>query len=217
MDAFAFIIHPLSAKRDVARKYPLLGRMLPEPVIDFASRFWPPVYISHVTGVRSAATGKEIEGWLLAVPYTVQRMLHLPPTEVYRKIIAAGRMAERLGAQILGLGAYTSVVGDGGVTIARALDLAVTSGDSYTAALAIRATREAMRRMEYDPAAVTLAVVGAAGAIGSIVTQSLAREFGSVLLVGRELRHLEPLSERLRAGGAPEVRLSTEVADIQQA
>ena len=85
MDAFAFIIHPLSAKRDVARKYPLLGRMLPEPVIDFASRFWPPVYISHVTGVRSAATGKEIEGWLLAVPYTVQRMLQLPPTEVYRK------------------------------------------------------------------------------------------------------------------------------------
>ncbi|MBN1919628.1 MAG: shikimate dehydrogenase [Anaerolineae bacterium] len=217
MDAFAFIIHPLSAKRDVARKYPLLGRVLPEPAIDFFSRFWPPVYISHVTGVRSLATGKEIEGWLIAVPYTVQRMLHLSPGEVYRKIIAAGRLAERLGAQVLGLGAYTSVVGDGGVTIARALDIAVTSGDSYTAALAIRAVREAMRRMEYEPAAVTLAVVGATGAIGGVVAEGLAGEVGSLLLIGRDQPRLESVAGRLRAAGAKDLQLSTAVADIQRA
>lgn len=217
MDAFAFIIHPLSPKRDVARKYPFLGRVLPAPAIDFFSRFWPPVYISHVTGVRSVATGKEIEGWLIAVPYTVQRMLHLPPAEVHRKIIAAGRLAERLGAQVLGLGAYTSVVGDGGVTIARALDIAVTSGDSYTAALAIRAVREALRRMEYDLAAVTVAVVGATGAIGSVVAEGLAAEAGSLLLIGRDESRLESIAARLRAAGARECQLSTAVADIQRA
>lgn len=217
MDAFAFIIHPIEPKRDVTRKYPLLGRVLPTPAIDFFSRFWPPVYISHVTGVRSAATGKEIEGWLIAVPYTAQRMLRLPPTEVYRKIIAAGRMAERLGAKILGLGAYTSVVGDGGVTIARALDIPVTSGDSYTAALAVSATLEALRRMDYTPAEVTLAVVGATGAIGGVVAQSLARDVGALLLVGRERQRLESAAESLRAIGAREVRLSTDVADIRQA
>lgn len=217
MDAFAFIIHPLEPKRDVARKYPLLGRVLPEPAIDFFSRFWPPVYISHVTGARSAATGKEIEGWLLAVPYTAQRMLQLPPAEVYRKIIAAGRLAERLGAKVLGLGAYTSIVGDGGVTIARALDIAVTSGDSYTAALAVHATREALRRMEYNPAEITLAVVGASGAIGGVVAQYFAGEVGALLLIGRERRRLEAAAERLQAAGAREVRISTEVADIRQA
>ncbi len=217
MDAFAFIIHPLSPKRDVARKYPLLGRVLPASAIDFFSRFWPPVYISHVTGVRSVATGKEIEGWLIAVPYTVQRMLHLPSAEVYRKIIAAGRLAERLGASILGLGAYTSVVGDGGVTIARALDIAVTSGDSYTAALAIRAVREAMRRMEYDPSAITFAVVGATGAIGGVVAQGLAPEAKTLLLIGRDLQRLETTAARLRVASGCEVQLSTNVADIRQA
>jgi fatty aldehyde-generating acyl-ACP reductase len=49
-------------------------------------------------------------------------MLELPERAVYRKIIQTGHLAEKLGAQILGLGAFTSVVGDAGVTIARALD-----------------------------------------------------------------------------------------------
>ncbi len=46
--------------------------------------------------------------------------MELPERTVYRKIIQTGRLAEKLGAQILGLGAFTSVVGDAGVTIANA-------------------------------------------------------------------------------------------------
>ena len=84
------------------------------------------------------------------MPYTPQRMLALRPEEVYRKIVAAGRLAEGLGAKMLGLGAYTSVVGDGGQTIARELDIAVTTGDSYTAAVSVSATLEAARMMEID-------------------------------------------------------------------
>lgn len=217
MDAFAFIIHPLSPRRDVMRKYPRLGRILPVPAIELLSRFWPPVTISHVTGICSAATGKEIEGWLIAVPFTAQQMLTLPPATVYRRIIAAGRLAERLGARILGLGAYTSVVGDGGVTIARALDIAVTSGDSYTAVLAIHAVREAMRRMAYDPAKVTMAVVGATGAIGGVVAQGLARDAKTMVLVGRDWERLKATGERLRSTGARELRFSTDPSDIRQA
>jgi fatty aldehyde-generating acyl-ACP reductase len=70
MDAFAFIIHPIDPKRDVARKYPVLGKVLPERAIHVLSRFWSPVQLSRVTGARSVATGTEIEGWLIAVPYT---------------------------------------------------------------------------------------------------------------------------------------------------
>jgi fatty aldehyde-generating acyl-ACP reductase len=49
MDNFAFIIHPLDPKRDMKRKFPLLGSLLPVPVINFVSRFFPPLYISHIT------------------------------------------------------------------------------------------------------------------------------------------------------------------------
>ena len=85
-----------------------------ERQIDFFSTFFPPVYISEIEGITSEATGKEIKGWFIACPYTPRRMMELPERTVYRKIIQTGRLAEKLGAQILGLGAFTSVVGDAG-------------------------------------------------------------------------------------------------------
>ncbi|MCD4738964.1 MAG: shikimate dehydrogenase [Anaerolineae bacterium] len=217
MDSFAFIIHPVDPKRDVTRKYPLLGKLLPVDVIHFVSRFWPPLYLSHITGARSAATGKEIEGWLIAVPYTAPRMLRLPSREVYRKIIAAGRMAEELGAQVLGLGAYTAVVGDGGRTIAQALDIAVTTGDSYTAAVAVQALHSAAERMGIDLQQTTVAVVGATGAVGGVVAQKLAREAGRTLLVGRRRERLAEVGERVQASARGEVVLSLDINDIREA
>src|SRR5512136_1129452 len=128
MDTFAFIIHPIDPKRDVSRKYPFLGKILTENQINFFSTFFPPVYISEIEGITSEATGKQIKGWFLACPFTPKRMLELPEEVVYRKIIQTGRLAEKLGANILGLGAFTSVVGDAGITIARALEVPVTTG-----------------------------------------------------------------------------------------
>jgi Predicted dehydrogenase len=139
MDTFAFIIHPIDPKRDVSRKFPLLGRALSVEQINFFSTFFPPVYISTITGIRSAATGKEIKGWFVACPYTPQRMLELPERTVYAKIVQTGKLAQKLGAQVLGLGAFTSVVGDAGVTIAKQLSIPVTTGDSYTVAVAVEA------------------------------------------------------------------------------
>ena len=49
-DTFAFIIHPIHIKEDVARKFPFLGKILTEPQIKFFSRFFPPVYLSEVSG-----------------------------------------------------------------------------------------------------------------------------------------------------------------------
>jgi len=50
-----------------------------------------------------------------------------------KQIIKAGKLLEKQGAQIMGLGAYTSVVKDAGISIAKALDIGVTTGNSYTA------------------------------------------------------------------------------------
>ncbi len=217
MDSFAFIIHPIDPKRDVARKYPRLGKYLSGETIDFLSRFWPPLKISHITGARSRDTNVEIDGWLIAVPYTSARMLSLRPKEVYRKIIAAGRLAESLGAKILGLGAYTSVVGDGGYTVARELDIAVTSGDSYTAAVSVSAVTRAALQVGIDLSENTLAVVGASGAIGGVVSQLLAPKMGRILLVGRDMKHIAPIAERIRSTGHSDVVTSTNIMDIRSA
>ncbi len=217
MDTFAFIIHPIDPKRDVSRKFPLLGRMLSEKQIDFFSTFFPPVYISEIDGITSQATGKEVKGWFIACPYTPRRMLDLPEQTVYRKIIQTGRLAEKLGANILGLGAFTSVVGDAGVTIANALDVPVTTGDSFTVSMAVDAIREAAKVMDIPLGTATAAVVGATGAIGQVCAELLADDVERLYLIGRRTDALHELCERLSVHARAELIPSTTMDVLAQA
>lgn len=214
---FAFVIHPLNPKQDVARKYPLLAKVLPTSLIHFFSRFWPPVYLSHVTGARSEATGKEIEGWLVACPFTARQMLQMSPPVVYKKIVQTGRMAERLGARILGLLAFTSVIGDGGVTIAQRLHIPVTTGRSLTVAVTVEALERAARNRGIQPESAVTAVVGATGTIGSACAEWLAPAVAELVLVGRQDARLAQVAARVRAAGARRVRTSTRIEDIGEA
>ncbi|MBN2469696.1 MAG: shikimate dehydrogenase [Anaerolineae bacterium] len=216
-EPFAFIIHPIDPKKDVSRKWPWLGKLLTRRQVDFFSLFFPPVYISEITGIRSAATGQELRGWFLACPFTPQRMVSLPERMVYNKIIATGRKAERLGARMLGLGAYTSVVGDAGLTIARALDVPVTTGDAYTIDMAVQAVREAARRMNIPLREARAAVVGATGTIGSVCAELLAEDVAHLTLVGRRPEALEAVRERCEDGARATLATSTAMDSIYQA
>lgn len=197
IDSFAFIIHPIDPKRDVSRKFPLLGKLLSEKQINFFSTFFPPVYISQIEGVRSQATGKEIRGWFLACPYAPKRMMELPVSTVYRKIVQTGQMAEKLGAKILGLGAYTSVVGDGGISVARQLDVPVTTGDAYTVAVVVRAVMRAAAEMRINSQQATAVIVGATGAIGRVCAKLLAGKVAKLYLVGRELQKTQQIAREV--------------------
>jgi len=217
MDSFAFIIHPIDAKRDVSRKFPFLGRVLSERQIDFFSTFFPPIYISEIRGVRSEATGKEIKGWFVACPYTPRRMLSLPEKTVYRKITQTGKMAEKLGAKTLGLGAFTSVVGDAGVTIAKGLDIPVTTGDAYTISIAVEAIREAAKLMGINIAQATAAVVGAGGSIGRVCAELLADDVQNLYLLGRNLEPLEKVRQKLDGSSQAKLRVSTDLSLLRDA
>jgi fatty aldehyde-generating acyl-ACP reductase len=217
MDNFAFVIHPVDPKKDVSRKFPLLGAYLPVSAINFLSRYFPPVYVSHITGVCSKATGKEIEGWFVACPLTPQRSMELAPPVVYNKVIQTGRLAEKLGARLLGLGGFTSVVGDGGISIARKLNIPVTTGDSYTIATALQASRLAAARMGIDLAQATAAVVGAAGTIGRVCAQLIAHDVPQLLLVGRRMEPLAEVAELVHRQSSTEIRISSDMQDLSEA
>ncbi len=215
-DTFAFIIHPINPKRDVSRKFPLLGKVLTEGQVNFFSAYFPPVYISEINGVRSQATGREVKGWFIACPFTPQRMLQLPVNMVYDKIVACGHKAEKLGARIMGLGAYTSVVGDAGQTIADRLDLPVTTGDSYTIMIAVEAVRKAAEVMGIPLHEATAAVVGATGSIGNVCAQMLANDVAELILVGKRADAVEEVREKCESRRAT-VRTGTDMNLIYDA
>lgn len=216
MERFAFIIHPLDPKRDVARKFKVLGRLLPVAWIHFFSRYFPPLYISQIRGVRSAMGG-EAEGWLLACPYTPQRMLTLDVEEVYGKIVRTARMGERLGARIVGLGAFTSVVGDAGLTVAKRLGIPVTTGNSYAVVTAIQTLAQAAARLDVPMAGSTLAVVGATGSIGRACARYAARWGVRLLALGRNEERLRALARSFAEQGLPQPDLTTEVTELRRA
>lgn len=203
MNRFAFIIHPLEAC-DVARKY-AVTRILPPRFVESLVRLMPPVVASHISGIRSRYA--EAEGWFIAVPLTASQFLSLPEEYVLRRIIKAGRIAERLGAQILGLGAFTSVVADAGITVSRNLSIPVTTGNSYTVATAIEGTKEAARLMGIDLKEAAACIVGATGSIGSACAVLLGREVKDLVLVGRNEVRLDVIARRIveSCGIAPTV------------
>ena len=218
MDTFAFIIHPIDPKRDISRKYPFLARIVNDWIIYEVAPLFPPVYLSEVEGITSLATGKQIKGWLIACPLTPKHFLQLPEKRVYRKIIETGRLAEKLGAKILGLGAYTSVIGDAGVTVANALDIPVTTGDSYTVAVAVQSLKQAAQVMGIQLENASAAVVGATGAIGKACSALLANDVAELYMVSRHEPELVQYRDHLIAGGASaSLHVSTNIEVLREA
>ncbi len=207
MDRFSFIIHPITP-RDFARKFPLVEK-LPNPILEKIARIVPPFKVSEITGVKSPHN--EVNGSFVACPLSGDQMMDLPTDYVLRKIIQAGKVAEKHGAKIVGLGALTAVVGDAGITVAKNLDIPVTTGNSYTVATAIEGVKKASDQMGYDYKNAKICIVGGGGSIGSVTAQYLAREVRFLTVVGRDLKRLHNVAEKILNDSGLAVSISKKV------
>lgn len=190
---YAFIIHPLS-QRDLFR-HPLTRPMirLPKPLINQVEHGLaaaPGFFYGRITGVRSEATGVYAEGIIYSLGATPREMLAAKPEVIYRKILAISEDAVKRGAKIMGLGAFTKIVGDAGVTIAARSSIPVTTGNSLSAAATLWAAKEACRKMGFlkpipgDPIRVdgTVMIIGATGSIGKACTSVLGASFSTIII-----------------------------------
>lgn len=201
-NTFGFIFHPILIREHVNKKFPPLGTILPISVINWACQFFPPQYISEITGITSDDTGQSARGWFVAAPYTPQALHDLPLEKVYSKIVDTINLAERKGANIMGLGAHIAVVGDAGKTIAERVSIPVTTGNSYTVAIAVDSMIEAANIMNIDLSTSTIAIVGATGSIGKACARVFADLCGELILVGRDTEktnHVRELCEGKKA------------------
>jgi predicted amino acid dehydrogenase len=210
---FAFVIHPLSQEQFKLEKTVKPFIKIPGAVdaVEKIVAYAPPWVYSKITGIKSP-TGAEAEGWLITVGGTPKQMMSHSPEFTYKRLLMAARMAKRLGAQIMGLGAFTKVVGDAGVTVAKKAHIPITTGNSYSASGALWAAADAVRRMglihieEGEKIRGNTMVFGATGAIGSVCSRLLAMAFDSVYLCGRNIIKLMTLRESILAE-SPDVKI----------
>jgi predicted amino acid dehydrogenase len=197
---FAFVVHPLSIR--FIHRHPQFRwtRWLPDKLVETVAAWLPPAPIGRITGGRSPATGQRIEGWLYGLGATPRQIMSRDARFTYSRLLQAARDAQRHGARILGLGAFTKVVGDAGATVAREAPIAVTSGNSLTIAATLEAAKQGAIRMGVQDLRHGRAmVIGATGAIGSVCARLLAKAIYDVVLVSIEPERLEALERTIRA------------------
>jgi len=207
INRFAFVIHPLSQEYfKKIKPVEMLSRVSPPVFMDAIERvmaYAPPFVYSKVSGIRSP-TGTEAEGWLISVGGTPKEIMSRSPEFTYRRLLDAAEIARKLGAQIMGLGAFTKVVGDAGITVAKRAPLPITTGNSYSASGALWAAHDAMLKIGLvekprgrERVKFKAMVVGATGAIGSVCVRLLVQAATEVYMVSPETAKLLALKESI--------------------
>jgi predicted amino acid dehydrogenase len=213
MSRFAFILHPLTV--DYLGNHPRYRwtRSLPRQWVEIAAAYMPGRLVGTVKGGRSKATGRPVDGLIYALGATPRQMLTRPPEFTYRRLNEAVKDAAEHGARIVGLGAFTKVVGDAGVTVAKRAPIPVTTGNSLTIAATLETAKLTAKRMGWrDLAKGRAMIVGATGSIGSVCSRLLAAAVKDVVLVSIEPERLAALKEKIleeTPGAKVEVDLTT--------
>lgn len=204
---FAFIIHPLSLG-DLFR-HPLLKPARPllkkaEPALEWVAARAPGVYYGKIEGVESVSTGAKTEGLIYCVFETPKMMLSKDPESMYKRLVEVCHTAKKEGAEIIGLGAYTKIVGDAGITVSKRSPIPVTTGNSLSAAATLWAAREACLQLGFLPPyksgqiiRAKAMIIGATGSIGAVCAKMLANVVDEIVICSRTAGKLLELKDEI--------------------
>jgi len=208
---FVFLIHPRDGK-DVGRVKRLLWtKILPEKIVEKILFRLPPVICSRFNVFNKT------EGFLVAVPLTARQMLGLPLEFVRKRILEAALFAQnKLGAELIGLGALISSMTRKGIWLSKRaeIEVPVTHGDSY----AVGVTIEAIEKITSLVGNSVIGIVGAYGLIGSALARLLHKKSLELVLVGRnevKLKRLEKELKKINSQNRPVI--SKWIVDINKA
>lgn len=195
---FAFIIH-YPAPEDVVANNPsfrFFERRDLFRFLEWQGSFREAGVCCHMPVLRSRS-GATVEGWLIGVPFGAREMMDLPREETLGVIKKAVELGKGLGAEIVGLGALSSVVSRGGRAVT-GQGVAITSGNSFTTLMGVEALLEGARKMRIDFAAAQGAVLGATGSIGRACALLLSQDIAHIVLMGNP-RHPRSSKNRINS------------------
>lgn len=197
---FAFLVHPLD-EQGFSDFDSSLARLSPDNLATLVHQ-WLPEMTPFVVGeaVIPSKAGASAYCEFIVIPRTAKQLMDMDPEESLALVRQGIELAKERGAQLVGLGAYTSVVSWGGMRL-REMGIPLTTGNSYTVVTAAEATVTALNRLDLDPAQATAAVVGAAGSIGRCLALVLAESMERVILLGNPAHPQRSLTKLTQVAG----------------
>ncbi len=191
---FALIDYP-NHQSDIFRRSKFMRRW-PDWAADGLIRRIPPLKTAEITGLGTQAG--PIRGFIISANLTAAHMAGLPAADLIKKLIRSGRLAEKMGARIVGLDSIAALVGDAGVSVARRLGIAVTTGLSYRVAAALEGCRRAVEMSGLELAEAEVMIIGVDSSGGGVVANLLAREgINYLTLSARDQHRLDNLARKL--------------------
>lgn len=203
VERFSFVIHPLS--RSMLFKIPAIKPFETSPVgktIEDMMKHSPGFFYGKIKGIKSDFNGKEVEGDLFALPMTPKVMMKQQPEKIYAALNQICVEAQKKGSKIIGLGAYTKIVGDAGITVNEHSPIPVTTGNSLSASATLWAASFGLEKMglvkknqdgKYDG---TVMVIGATGSIGKVCARILTNQWKRIVVSApRPYKVLELIAE----------------------
>jgi len=210
---FVILGHFISGK-DLKKAFPF-GKYLPLIILEIITSLVPAKksfrVVSHFNVFEKA------EGWMIGLAMTPRQMMFLPKNLVRGKILQAVLFAqEKLGAEVLMLGALTSPLTSAGkwLTENPKVKIKITTGNTYTAAATIEAAEKALALANLDLSKIKLAIVGAAGVIGQALTKYFNQKGINLILVERSPEKFERLKPFLTGNN---FKLTCDIKNIIEA
>jgi fatty aldehyde-generating acyl-ACP reductase len=188
---FALLVH--SDRWDTRLQAREFKHGLPAWLADGFSRLTPPKKVSDILRINSPYG--RAEGLFLSISLSVDQAARFPGGLVSKKICRAGKVAEKMGVRIIGLGALNSAADNVGAALARTLNVPVTTGKSYVTAAALEGSRKALELLGVALDDADVLILGAADSPGSTCARLLARDGVNYLtLVASDQHRLEALA-----------------------
>ncbi len=173
------------------------GKYLPVCLIKFIISLFPKKFrlVSNFDILGKA------QGCVVLVLLTSKQMMNSPKEKV-RKIILDSILycQNELKCNLVMLGALTAPITSAGLWLREQpeVKLAITTGNTYTAAITIQAAEKAMELAGLDEKNLNLAVVGSAGVIGEAVVKHFNEKGVHLILVERNMEKFERLKPSLK-------------------
>ena len=186
---FAFLMHPMDMD-DMVRCMPSgCENYPPEQAAEL--RRWIQRWhafdssptTTHFLPRLASRAGGYVDGWLISCMLPPRDLMRLRPAERNTLMQQYLQAAHSVGANTIGLGAFTSVITRGGLDIANS-QVPLTTGNSLTAMVCVQGLVQAADRLGRPLHQQTVAIIGATGSVGRLAALEVAAQCRALVLFG---------------------------------
>ncbi|MBP6891103.1 hypothetical protein KBC01_02065 [Candidatus Parcubacteria bacterium] len=206
-EKFAFFVHPrVSAIEDMGKVFkPIawIGKILTGKaklwfenfLRNFSMRIGPMAFPCRIHGKRKPI------GWIIVIPFMGESLLSIKHRESALKCMEEGvKLASKLGAKIIGLGALTAPATHGGrdlLGIARRCNVFITNGNSLTGGITAQTAIDIAEEFKIDLNSQKISILGAAGSVGRSVSETLLKKGHKILCIDINLAKIKSFEQTM--------------------